>query len=204
MIGIRLAFTAVVAPGMRERPAAQDPYIRLWLDCGRAAALLDKRQIAEAQAILDVALPRFREIGDLRREAVVLELQALAAERAGDEKGALEKYRSCLERFRALRYMAARFGFLPVPSKMVAKYLEKTREVVPIFDRQLAGSCYLAGDQVTAADLFLAPVLFYFPDIPEMSAIGEAAPNCMRWARDMGGRASVKATDPEMKPRLAA
>jgi glutathione S-transferase len=104
----------------------------------------------------------------------------------------------------ALRYMAARFGFLPMPPEMVAKYLEKTREVVPVFDRQLAGSRYLAGDHVTAADLFLVPLLFYFPDIPEMSAIGEAAPNCMRWARDMGGRASVKATDPEMKPRLAA
>ncbi len=61
---------------LQERPAAQDPYTRLWLDCGRAAALLEKHQIAEAQAILDAALPRFREIGELRREAVVLDLQA--------------------------------------------------------------------------------------------------------------------------------
>lgn len=104
----------------------------------------------------------------------------------------------------ALRYMAARFGFLPVPAEMVAKYLDKTREVIPIFDRRLAGSRYLAGDGVTAADLFLAPVFFYFPDISELKAIGEAAPNCMRWARDMGGRPSIKATDPEMKPQLAA
>ncbi|MFL5803088.1 MAG: hypothetical protein ACJ8CR_15290 [Roseiflexaceae bacterium] len=93
---------------LRERPAAHDPYTRLWLDCGRAAALLDKRQIAAAQAILDEALLRFRELGDVRREAVVLELQASAAELSGDQDAALAKYRSCLERFRALRYTAAR------------------------------------------------------------------------------------------------
>ena len=104
----------------------------------------------------------------------------------------------------ALRYAAARFGFLPVPAEMMAKYLDKTREVVPIFDRQLAGSRYLAGDTVTAADLFLAPLFFYFPDVPELQAIGEMAPNCTRWAREMGTRASVKATTPEMKPQLAA
>lgn len=104
----------------------------------------------------------------------------------------------------AFRYMAARFGFLPAPDEMVAKYLEKTREVVPIFDRQLAASRYLAGDNVTAADLFLVPVFFYFPDVPELKALGEAVPNCMRWAREMGSRPSVKATGPEWKPQIAA
>src|SRR4029077_4709143 len=71
----------------------------------------------------------------------------------------------------ALRYMASRYGFLPVPGEMRQLYLDKTREVVPIFDRQLGKFRYLAGDAVTAADLFLAPVLFYFPDIPELRAI---------------------------------
>ena len=46
----------------------------------------------------------------------------------------------------ALRYMAARFGFLPVPAEMQQKYLDKTREVLPIFDRQLGRTRYLAGD----------------------------------------------------------
>src|SRR5262249_28523541 len=104
----------------------------------------------------------------------------------------------------ALRYMAARFGFLPVPAEMQQKYLDKAREVVPIFDRQLAQTRYLAGDSLTAADLFLAPILFYFPDIAELRAIAEAAPNCKRWMRDMAGRPSAKATEPQQKPRLAA
>jgi glutathione S-transferase len=104
----------------------------------------------------------------------------------------------------ALRYMAARFGFLPVPAEMQQKYLDKTREVVPVFDRQLGQSRYLAGDALTAADLFLLPLLSYFPDIAELRAIGEAAPNCKRWMREMATRPSVKATEPQQKPQLAA
>jgi tetratricopeptide (TPR) repeat protein len=93
---------------LRMLPAARDPYVRLWIDCGRAAALLAKGQVADARAILDEALPRFRELGDIRREAAVLALQARAAEIAGDADRALEHYRDSLTRFRALRYTAAR------------------------------------------------------------------------------------------------
>ena len=104
----------------------------------------------------------------------------------------------------ALRYMASRYGFLPVPAEMRQQYLDKTAEVLPIFDRQLGRTRYLAGDTMTAADLFLAPLLFYFPDIPELKAIADRAPNCARWARDMAARPSVRATEPQQKPRLAA
>jgi glutathione S-transferase len=104
----------------------------------------------------------------------------------------------------ALRYMASRYGFLPVPAEMQQQYLDKTREVVPIFERQLGKTRYLAGDAMTAADLFLAPLLFYFPDIPQLRAIADAAPNCARWAREMSARPSALATEPADKPRLAA
>jgi tetratricopeptide (TPR) repeat protein len=93
---------------LRALPTARDPYVRLWIDCGRAAALLAKGQLAEARALLAEALPRFREIGDIRREAAVLALQARTAEVAGDADTALENYRDSLTRFRALRYTAAR------------------------------------------------------------------------------------------------
>ena len=104
----------------------------------------------------------------------------------------------------ALRYMAARFGFLPVPAEMQQKYLDKAREVLPAFDLQLGLSRYLAGESVTAADLFLAPLLSYFPDIAELRVIGEAAPNCKRWMREMAARPSFTATTPQQKPQLAA
>ena len=103
-----------------------------------------------------------------------------------------------------LRYLAARFGFLPVPTEMERQYLDKAREVMPIFDRQLAKTRFLVGESLTAADLFLAPLLFYFPDIPELKAIGDTAPNCTRWMHEMAARPSVQATEPEQKPRLAA
>jgi tetratricopeptide (TPR) repeat protein len=93
---------------LRDLPSTRDPYARLWLDCGRAAALLAQGHVAQARAILDDALPRFREIGDLRREAAVLALQARVAEAAEDHAAALQLYRRCLERFRALHYTAAR------------------------------------------------------------------------------------------------
>ena len=101
--------------------------------------------------------------------------------------------------------MASRYGFLPVPAEMQQQYLDKTREVLPIFDRQLGKTRYLAGDAMTAADLFLAPLLFYFPDIPELKAIADAGAQLQpagraRWRR---GRACV-ATEPADKPRLAA
>ena len=104
----------------------------------------------------------------------------------------------------ALRYMAARFGFLPVPAEMAQKYLDKTREVLPHFERQLGRSKYLAGTTLTAADLYLAPLLFYFPDIPELRTLLDAAPNCRRWLGEMASRPSVRATEPSFKPQLAA
>ncbi|HZQ01957.1 MAG TPA: glutathione S-transferase family protein [Reyranella sp.] len=104
----------------------------------------------------------------------------------------------------ALRYMANKFGFLPVPDEVAQQFLAKTRQVLPHFDRQLAASRFLAGEQLSAADLYLAPLLFYFPDIPELSAILDAAPNCKRWMGEMADRPSVKATEPTQKPKVAA
>ncbi len=37
----------------------------------------------------------------------------------------------------AMRYLVSRYGFLVVPAEMQRQYLDKAREVVPIFDRQL-------------------------------------------------------------------
>jgi glutathione S-transferase len=104
----------------------------------------------------------------------------------------------------ALRYIAARFGFLPVPAEMAQRYLDKAREVLPHFDRQLGRGRFLAGDAMTAADLYLAPLLDYFPDIAELRAILEAAPNCSRFLREMAARPSFTATASAQKPKLAA
>ena len=104
----------------------------------------------------------------------------------------------------SLRYFAARAGFLPVPEEMKQKYLDKTAEVVPIFDRQLGRHRFLAGDTLTVADLYLDPLYAYFPDIAELKAIADKAPNINRWAREMAVRPSTQATEPTFKPQIAA
>jgi glutathione S-transferase len=97
----------------------------------------------------------------------------------------------------ALRYLANHFGFLPVPQEMADKYLAKAKEVVPVFDRRLGESRYLVGDSLTAADLFLAPIVFNFPAVPGLKEIGEASPHIDRWMREMSARPSMQATLPE-------
>ncbi len=104
----------------------------------------------------------------------------------------------------SLRYFAARAGFLSVPAEMAQRYLAKTAEVMPIFDRQLGEHRFLAGNSLTVADLYLFPLYAYFPDIAELKAIADKAPNCNRWAAEMAARPSVKATEPTFKPQIAA
>src|SRR5262249_37446610 len=104
----------------------------------------------------------------------------------------------------ALRYFAARAGFLPVPAEMAEKYLAKTVEVLPVFDRQLGEHRFLAGEQLTAADLYLYPLYAYFADVPELKAISDETPNCNRWAAAMAARPSAQATVPNFKPQIAA
>ena len=59
---------------------------------------------------------------------------------------------------------------------MAQKYLARTAEVVPIFDRQLNGQHrFLAGGSLTVADLYLYPLYAYFPDVAELKAIADKA-----------------------------
>jgi glutathione S-transferase len=95
--------------------------------------------------------------------------------------------------------IAPRFGIIPGTEESIQTGLKRTERVVGIVDKHLAGHRFLAGDAVTAADLFLVPIFFYFPEIPELKALAETSPNCGRWARDMGARPSVKATDPQFR-----
>lgn len=90
------------------RPVAADPYRRAWIESIRAMVLLDRGDVDESQLLLTTALTHFREVGDVRREAVVLALQSQAAEVAGQIDVALDGYHTSLIRYRALRYISAR------------------------------------------------------------------------------------------------
>jgi glutathione S-transferase len=95
--------------------------------------------------------------------------------------------------------IAPRFGIIPGTEEAIQAALKRSERVVGIFDKHLADHRFLAGDAVTAADLFLVPIFFYFPEIPELKALLESSPNCGRWVREMGARPSVTATDPQFR-----
>jgi glutathione S-transferase len=95
--------------------------------------------------------------------------------------------------------IAPRFGIIPGTEEGIQAALKRSVKVVGIFDKHLADHRFLAGEQVSAADLFLVPIFFYFPEIPELKALLESSPNCGRWVREMGARPSVKATDPQFR-----
>jgi len=95
--------------------------------------------------------------------------------------------------------IAPRFGIIPGTEDSIQAGMKQTERVVGILDKHLADHRFLAGDSLTAADLFLVPIFFYFPEVAELKALAAASPNCGRWARDMGARPSVKATDPQFR-----
>lgn len=54
-----------------------------------------------------------------------------------------------------------------------------------VVDKALAGQTYLCGDQLTLADLFLAPQLFYFAATPEGRATLPDRANITAWMSEM-------------------
>ncbi|SJZ34301.1 glutathione S-transferase [Enhydrobacter aerosaccus] len=101
-------------------------------------------------------------------------------------------------------YMATRFKLLTFPPGMAQKFFDRTREILPAFERQLGATRFLAGEGVSAADLSFAPIFAYFPDVPELKALADTMPNCQRWAGEIAQRSSFKMTEPAFKPQLAA
>jgi tetratricopeptide (TPR) repeat protein len=93
---------------LMERPAARDPYRRAWLQRSLAECRLAVGAPDQARRLLADSLRLFRDMGDVRREAVVMMLNGRAAASAGDADVALESFRDSLERFRVLRYATAR------------------------------------------------------------------------------------------------
>lgn len=64
------------------------------------------------------------------------------------------------------------------------------RRILRTLNREYGRSDYLVGDALTLADLFLAPILFYFVRTPEGPELLEKAPNVRRGLEKVSARSS--------------
>ena len=92
---------------------------------------------------------------------------------------------------------------LVVPSRggtpdeeVVAAALPKIDTQLKVADQNLAENDYLAGAELTLADLFMVPVIFYFGVTPEGKERLPNYPNLERWLKLMCDRPSFAATQP--------
>lgn len=69
---------------------------------------------------------------------------------------------------------------------------------VRVLDGYASGGNYIAGDTLTLADLFVVPIIHYYSQIPEGSAMLSGAPALSRWLDRMNERPSVAGTVPQL------
>jgi glutathione S-transferase len=75
---------------------------------------------------------------------------------------------------------------------------------VQLADQTLEKTPYLAGEQLTLADLFLAPILFWLEKTPEAQAALPKYDALARWYKAISQRQSFQATIPPMPGQRAA
>ena len=78
----------------------------------------------------------------------------------------------------------------------IAAAVPKLVEQIAIFEHALEGSAYLAGAEVSLADLALFPILVYVKATPEGQAALPKAPAVLAWFGRIASRPSAAATDP--------
>ena len=78
--------------------------------------------------------------------------------------------------------------------------LEEIRYQLQVLDEGLDGRAFLAGETVSLADFFLAPIIYYLEKFPEGSRALEAAPRVTAWHAEMSRRPSYTATVPPPPP----
>ncbi len=87
------------------------------------------------------------------------------------------------------------FG-LPTDPAVYAEGLAAAPGVLAALDRLVAPDGYVAGPDLSLADVHLGPVIAYFTMVPEGAAMLERHPALSRWWALMGRRPSLAATRP--------
>src|SRR4051812_35767426 len=93
------------------------------------------------------------------------------------------------------RMLAPRLG-LPVDEEAIAGALPQARLCLSEFARLIREQSFMASERVTLADLMVAPLLYYFGNVPEGKAPLAEHPCLSAWLRRMEERQSFKVTKP--------
>jgi glutathione S-transferase len=78
----------------------------------------------------------------------------------------------------------------------IAAALPRARLCLAEIDRLLQDHRFLAGPHVSLADLMVAPLLYYFANVPDGREPMAAHPKLQNWLRQMEGRQSFQVTKP--------
>lgn len=100
--------------------------------------------------------------------------------------------------------VAPRFGILEMTEEQIQAGVPELEATLAVFDRRLASSAFLAGDDLTIADLMLAPCIFWLEMTPEGQAALPKVPALRGWYAKIVERDSFKATIPPMPDQQAA
>jgi glutathione S-transferase len=92
----------------------------------------------------------------------------------------------------------------PPDESAIAQATPKAHAVFEELSRLLGSQAYFVGDEVTLADLMIAPQLDFFSLTPEWAPLTAQRANLSAWLSRMSDRASMKATTWERIAQLAA
>jgi glutathione S-transferase len=92
------------------------------------------------------------------------------------------------------RIIAPRLLGLASDEAAVTEAMPRARTVFPELSRLLGDRPYFAGDEVSLADLMVAPQLDFFAMTPEWGPLTAQTPNLVAWLARMEERPSMQAT----------
>jgi glutathione S-transferase len=85
----------------------------------------------------------------------------------------------------------------------IAEAMPKAHLVLNELSRLLGNKAYLADEQITLADMLIAPHLDFLAQTPEWTPLTAATPNLVSWLQRMNDRPSLRATTWEQMAALA-
>jgi glutathione S-transferase len=86
----------------------------------------------------------------------------------------------------------------PTDEAAIAEALPKAETCLKALEQQIDGSAYLAGDQLSLADLLLVPIYDYLSQTPEGAKLLEGTPDLRRWWDNISTRPTVEKTKPSL------